>query len=211
MPGIRLKFDGTAVEDWIADVSTEFPDTEFRGLTEQPTEDGLLVIGKALTSEGDALVRQFETASEVRSYEVLHIDDQQVLIQYLTPITESYEILRASGILPEYPVILQNGWFSATVTTSQDRLSTYIDGLATASIPYQILSVTQSHDSGELLTERQWHFITEAVDRGYYDTPRDCTLMELAKPFDTNKSSAGKLLRRAENRIIKQFVGEAAP
>lgn len=211
MPSIQLKIQATAVDDWLANVSTEFPNAEFRVLTDQPTEDGLLGIVEVMTSNGDALVRQIEDTTEVRSYEVLHISEHQVLIQGLAPMTESYEALRTAGTLPEYPAILRDGWFSFTVTASQEQLSEYTNTLAEVGIPYQILSLTQLHESSTLLTDRQWQFITEAVERGYYDTPRGCTLMELAKPFDINKSSAGKLLHRAESRIIKQFVAEAAP
>ncbi|WP_247004030.1 helix-turn-helix domain-containing protein [Halosolutus gelatinilyticus] len=209
MPSIRLKIQATAVEDWLADFSIEFPDAEFRVLTDQPTEDGLLGVAEVVTTDGNALVRQLEEAPEVRS-EVLYISEQRVLIQALAPMTESYEALRRSGTLPEYPAILQDGWFSFTVTTSQEQLSEYIDELAAAGVPYQILSLTQSHESSTLLTDRQWQFISDAIERGYYDIPRGCTLVELAESFNINKSSAGRLLRRAESRIIKQFVAEAA-
>lgn len=97
------------------------------------------------------------------------------------------------------------------MTASQEQLSTYTNELAAADIPYQILLLSQSHESSELLTDRQWQFITEAVERGYYDTPRGCTLDELAETFDINKSSSSRLLRRAENRIIKEFIAEASP
>lgn len=71
--------------------------------------------------------------------------------------------------------------------------------------------VNSSYDSSELLTERQWEAITEAVERGFYETPRGCTLDELAESLDIYKSSANRLLHRAESRIIKEFVAEAAP
>lgn len=210
MPSIRLKLDATAVTDWLADISTELPDAEFKVLTDQATDDGLLGIIEVTTPDRNGLIHQFED-SEVRSYEILNTDEQQVLIQCMLPMSEAYGTLRTSGNLPEYPVRLQDGWFSFSVTASQEQLSTYTDELAAADIPYQILLLSQSHESSELLTDRQWQFITEAVERGYYDTPRGCTLDELAETFDINKSSSSRLLRRAENRIIKEFIAEASP
>ncbi|WP_254533404.1 helix-turn-helix domain-containing protein [Natrinema gelatinilyticum] len=97
------------------------------------------------------------------------------------------------------------------MTASHERLSQFTDELAAADIPYQILSVTQSHDSTEELTDRQQEFITEAVERGYYDSPRGCTLTELAESFDVNKSAASGVLHRAEGRIIKEFVAASVP
>lgn len=90
---------------------------------------------------------------------------------------------------------------------SHDQLSKYTDELAAADIPYRILSLTQSYDSNELLTDRQWQVITEAVECGYYDTPRSCTVTELATSFDVHKSAASRVLHRAESRIVKEFVG----
>lgn len=116
-----------------------------------------------------------------------------------------------SAIIPSsMRIILRDGWFSVKLVASGERLSKYTDELAAAGIPYQVLSVTQSHEASELLTERQWQFITEAVDHGYYDTPRGCTLTELAGTLDVHKSAASRLRHRAESRIVKEFVSEAA-
>ena len=70
--------------------------------------------------------------------------------------------------------------------------------------------MTQAHDSSELLTDRQWEFVTEAVERGFYDTPRNCTLTELAGEFDINVSAMSRLRHRAESRIVTAFVAETA-
>ncbi|GAA0260439.1 helix-turn-helix domain-containing protein [Haladaptatus pallidirubidus] len=96
------------------------------------------------------------------------------------------------------------------MTAPHEQLAAYTAELAAASIPYEIMSLTQSHDSGELLTDRQWEFIIEAVEHGYYDMSRDCTLTELAEVLDINNSAASKLRHRAESRIIREFVAEAA-
>ncbi len=68
------------------------------------------------------------------------------------------------------------------------------------------MSVTHSYDVSGLLTERQREFISEAVERGYYDSPRGCTLVELAETFGVNQSAASGVLHRAEGRIIKEFI-----
>lgn len=211
MPRVQLRVNGAPVEDRLADVSTEFPNAEFNVLAAQPTDDGLLDIIEVTTSDGDVLVRHFEDAPEVRSFEVVHIDEGMVLIQFMIPISETYNALVASGIIPQQPVRLQDGWYATEITASHERLSTYTEELAAAGLPYQILSVTQSHDSTELLTDRQWEFITAAVEHGFYETPRDCTLTELAETFDINLSAMSRLRHRAESRIITAFVAEAAP
>jgi predicted DNA binding protein len=211
MPRIQVKINGASVYDRFADISTEFPDAEFRILATIPTDDELLEIVEITTSNGDTLVHHFEDAPEVRSYEVVHNDSQSLLIQFIIPVSETYDALRRAKTIPQYPVILQDGWFSKTLTAPHERLSEYTAELAAAGIPYEIVSLTQSYDPSELLTDRQWEFITEAVERGYYDTPRGCTLTELAETLDINRSAASRLHHRAERRIITEFVAEAAP
>ena len=211
MPRVQLRVNGAPVEDWLADASVEFPDAEFRILATQPTDDGLLEIVEVTTPNGDVLVRYFEDAPEVRSFEVIHTNEGMVLIQFKVPISDTYNALMASGLPIRYPALLQDGWFSKKVTASQERLGEYTDELAAASVPYQVESLTQSPDSSELLTDRQWEFINEAVERGFYSTPRDCTLTKLAETFDINISAMSRLRHRAESRIVMEFVAEAAP
>ncbi|WP_423746544.1 helix-turn-helix domain-containing protein [Haladaptatus sp. SPP-AMP-3] len=159
----------------------------------------------------DAIVRRFEDASEVRSYDVLHTDERSVLIRATTPVPEGYRANRASGTPPNYPARMQDGWLHTELSASHDRLSQFTDELHASDIPFQIQSLTQSHDSTERLTDRQQEFIVEAVERGYYDSPRGCTLTELAAAFDVNKSAASGVLHRAEGRIIKKFVASSVP
>lgn len=210
MPQIQVKLDGTAVDGWLATISTEFPNAEFRLLATQLRDEGAFVILEVVTSKRDALVRRFENTPEVRSFEVYHSDEQLVLLQFMTSATKSYDPLRRSKNISLYPTILRDGWFSVTLAASHERLSKYTDELAAAGIPYEIVSLIHSHNSSELLTDRQWHIITEAVEGGYYDVSRSCTLTELAETVDLHKSSASRLLHRAECRIMKKFVAEAA-
>jgi predicted DNA binding protein len=204
-----LKFNAAVSKDWLAIVSTEFPDDEFRLLAGHSTSNGLLGIAEITTKDTGAIIRRFDNAQEVRSYEVVHADEYVVLIQYMIPEPKSYHALHASRNLPRFPALLQDGWLHTELTASHERLSEFTAGLMALDIPYQILSLTQSVNSSELLTERQWEFIIEAVESGYYDSPRRCTLTELAEKFGVNPSAASGVLHRAEGRIIKEFVSRS--
>nr|WP_265472954.1 helix-turn-helix domain-containing protein [Halohasta litchfieldiae] len=60
--------------------------------------------------------------------------------------------------------------------------------------------------TSQLLSEKQQELVLEAVDRGYYDTPRDCTLTELADAVGIAKSTCSETLHRAEETIIEHFI-----
>ncbi|WP_323173626.1 helix-turn-helix domain-containing protein [Natrialba sp. PRR66] len=209
MPTIQLQFDATASADPLAKISSKFPDTQFTVLASHLTDDGLLGLVEIATANRNGIVQQFDEAPRMVSHEVVYNDEQIVLIQYLFPEAEPYRALRRTGNLPQFPVRMEDGWLFAEMTASHERLSEYTDRLAAAEIPVTIQSVTQSPDPSEVLTERQWEFVIEAVERGYYDSPRRCTLTELAQIFEINSSAASGVLHRAEGRIIKRFITEA--
>lgn len=207
MTRVRLKVKVGAEDDnWLAAVSIDFSDAEFKILTSNPTDDGVLEIVEVTTPDGDAIVRRFDDAPEVHSYEVLHSDEGMALIQLVFPMPASYEARLATGNLPRFSIIIRDGWLSGELIGSQEQLSEFTTELAVADIPYEIVSFTRSYDASGLLTERQREFITEAVERGYYDSPRGCTLIELAATFEVNQSAASGVLHRAEGRIINEFI-----
>ncbi|WP_368411444.1 helix-turn-helix domain-containing protein [Halocatena salina] len=206
MPTVRLRFNAAASADPLAHVSAEFPNTPFTVLASHLTDDGLLGLVEIATKNQTKIVRQFDDVPKMDSHEVVYTDERMVLIQYQFPEAEPYRALRATGNIPQFPARMQDGWLSTEMTASHERLAAYTDRLAAANIPFTIQSLSQSHSPEELLTERQWEFITEAVERGYYDSPRRCTLTELANTFAVNSSAASGVLHRAEGRIIKEFV-----
>ncbi|RRJ31385.1 helix-turn-helix domain-containing protein [Halocatena pleomorpha] len=209
MPRVQLTFDAAVHEDPLAAISTELPDEEFSILSSHPTDDGILGLVELDTTDPETVTQHFEDAPEM-SYEVLHNDGRTLVIQYLIPETESNRALRAAGILPRFPAQLQDGWLTAEHTASHERISQFPEEMDAAGIPYELQSITQAYDPSELLTARQHECITEAVERGYYDSPRGCTLTELAEGFGVNPSAVSGVLHRAEETIIKEAIGESS-
>lgn len=183
------------------------PDDEFRILATRPTATGLRVVLEAQTSDSAAIIRHLDEAPWLPAYEVLHADEQTMLIEYsLQSLPSLYHAILSSGHLLQFPLALRNGWLISDLITSHEQLSQLKDAFEAEGVPYEIVSVKQSTEPTSLLTDRQRQFITEAVERGYYDAPRQCTLTELAGALDVNKSAASGILHRAEGRIIKTFL-----
>lgn len=207
MPRAKLK---AKIPGGPAALSAQHPDDEFRILASHPTEDGLLAILEVQTSDTEMLVRDLAEASWLTSYELLHADEQTLLVQYSLPfIPPPYRALLASENLPRFPLTIRNGWVISDITTSHERLSRLKDEIDATGLTYEIVSVTQSTDPTDLLTDRQRRFMTEAIDRGYYDTPRECSLTDLAKEIDVSKSTASVVVHSAEETIIKEFFAES--
>lgn len=74
---------------------------------------------------------------------------------------------------------------------------------------FEILTAFPREGGGVALAEITADDV-EAVEAGYYDTPRDCTLTDLAETVGLAKSTCSETLHRAEGQIIKQFVAESS-
>jgi hypothetical protein len=63
--------------------------------------------------------------------------------------------------------------------------------------------VTHLRPRADRLTDRQQEILRVAVQFGYYDEPRRCTLEEIATAFGVSKAAVHKHLVAAESKIIK--------
>lgn len=64
-----------------------------------------------------------------------------------------------------------------------------------------------AHSGRPALPYTQFEAMREAVERGYYETPREITVEELAEELDTPRSTLSYRLRRAEAELARSFVG----
>lgn len=207
MPRVRMKVK--LPRDSLVAFSLDHPDDAFRMLSTHRTTAGLRVVIDAETSDSKALIQVLDDAPEVHSYEVLSTDHQGVLLQVETEEHTPRIAARTAGMLPQYPMILRNGWQTIETITSWERLSQLRTEFEQADVSFEILSITQSIEMADLLTDRQWEVVIEAITRGYYDNPRGCSLTELADALDVNPSAVSGVVHRAEEQIIKAFVTEA--
>lgn len=205
MPHIRLKFKlpGDAFE-----FSTDHPHEEFRMPAVFPTDDGLLVAFEAPMKSHQAVLRYFDESP--LAYDVLHTDEQSILIQYEMPfIPPPLRAVLASRNLLQFPLTLRDGWITFELTSSHERLSQLKAEFEDSGLTYDVVSVTQSTQPTDLLTDRQRRFMVEALEHGYYDSPRECSLTNLAATLDVGKSTASRVIHNAEETVIKEFFAES--
>jgi len=170
--------------------------TKARGILEiRPADDEL-----------QSVVRWLESSEAVVSWEMLYSDADIGLVQYTTHEPVVYVAALESGAIPIFPVEITNGQLLIEGHISYDHPSQFEEALEAIGASYEIRSVRQSPGVDDLLTSRQQYFILEAVKRGYYDTPRQCTLTELAESSSVTKGAMSGLLHRAEEQIVKEFV-----
>lgn len=195
---------------WIGSISSDHPDTRFRILSALPGDEtgvGLVeVIGPGLSTVLEAV----ERSEDVSELKVLKRHEDTALIQFETTDPMLLFPIMSSGIPLEMPFDLIGGKAVWDVTTSQDRLSELGEQLEAFGIQFTVDEVRYHLQTDQLLTERQRSLVERAFELGYYDTPRTCTLTELAEDVGLAKSTCSETLHRAEGKIVEEFVGDEA-
>jgi len=193
---------------WIADLSTRFPDATFRVLAALPDEDtGVGLVEIADADVGDVLARLDDTEG-VRVFETLYRGDDRALVQFETDDPLLLLSIRNSRAPFEPPVTIVDGVADLEITAPRDRLSSLADQFRALGLQFDVRSVRTSIDSESVVSDGQRRLIETAVEEGYYDTPRRCTLTELADQLGIAKSTASERLHRAEGAIIRAFVAD---
>jgi len=194
---------------WIGAISTDYPDVEFRVLAALPTEDTGVGLVELTGPNLASVVRAIQARDAVLSLEVLGRSPDRTLIQFETDEPLLLFSVQESGVPLEPPVNITDGRATVEVTASQDRLSTFGTQLEQFGMSFEVEFVRRTVDATEqLLTDRQRELVLAAVEAGYYDTPRECSLTDLAERLDMAKSTVSETLHRAEETIIKEFVAD---
>ena len=196
-------------ELWIAAVSCAHPKATFRLLSGIRAANRAVELGEVTADDPAAVSDAIAAHPSVTAYEELERTADRVLAKYETTDTGLYEFVAESGLPIEYPVTAENGWYEFDLTGSRAEFDRFRAAIEGAGRQYELLSLVHSTDPSGLLTERQRDVLTAALRAGYFELPRDCTLADLAAELDIDKSTASRVLRRGQTRIIKWFLTTA--
>ncbi|WP_284010168.1 helix-turn-helix domain-containing protein [Haloarcula pelagica] len=209
----RAELTLTVPDDiWIGDVSRQH-DVTVRVLAALPDEDSGVGLAEVTTEDLPGVLGDIESRDPVTSMEILSNTGDTALIQFETSTPLLLFPIQGSGIPLEMPFTLQDGQAIWEITAPQERLSELGEQLDQFGIPFTVEKVQQHVTEEPVLTESQRELVQTAVSEGYYDTPRRCSLTELAETVGIAKSTCSETLHRAEEQVLKRFVSEleAAP
>lgn len=207
MPTARLRIqipEGV----WVSDVSTSHPDVRFRVLTAQVADDrgvGVVEVAGAKDDVEDAVedAREHPTLSDV---EVLEDSEDSTLMQFETQVPLLMTASNESGAPFETPFEISEGEGVWDVTSARSSLSDLGRRLDDIGVEYEVEHVRMVEEDS-LLTDRQRDLVERAIREGYYDTPREATLSEVAEAAGLAKSTTSETLHRAEGKIVKDYFG----
>lgn len=210
MPEARLEV--TLPEGvWIGELTREFPDAQFRILAALSSGDAGVGLAEIHSESLAELLERMAAYEDVIHLDVLNEPDESALVQFETTLPLLLLPARDSGVPLEMPFDLSNGSAVWEVTAPSDRLSELGAQLKAFDISFTIDYIQHDIDKERLLTDSQRDILERAIELGYYNTPRGCSLTELASEVGRAKSTVSETLHRAEGKVIKEFVGEDGP
>lgn len=195
---------------WIGELSRRHPDATIEILTAFPKDEGGVALAEIASPDVDEMAAEMRDYDSVVEIEFLERGPETGLVEFETSDPVLLLPLSEAGTPLELPFSIDDGIVSWEITASRDRLSTLADQLREFGIQFEVRSVQQEVETEQLLTPKQLSLLEAAVEHGYYDTPRDCTLTQLADEVGIAKSTCSETLHRAEEKVIKEFIEEAA-
>lgn len=193
---------------WIGAVSKTYSDVTFEVLAALPADDR--GVGLVELSGGDVLsaVSAMEDHEAVTSLSIVGTTPEEALIQFETTEPLLLFSARESGLPLQPPITIRDGTATLELTTSRDRLAAMADQLDAVGLDYHVEWIKESIDPERVLTARQRELVLEAVEAGYYDSPRACSLTDLAEDLGLAASTLSETLHRAEGKIVREFVAD---
>lgn len=208
MPYAHLSI--TVPEDvWLSELSQEYPQVRFRIQAATANDETGVARLELLGADVEAVCEQLESYDAVTGVVVTDRNPQRCCLQIETTVPVLLNAIQTAGIPLDFPIELSDGVLELETTVPQAKLSTLGETLDSFGISYTVERIQQETESEEpLLTDRQEWLLREAIERGYYDTPRGITLVELAEEAGIAKSTCSEILHRAEGQVLKEFLDD---
>lgn len=205
MPRAKLAVTLPA-EVWIARLSRDHPDAQFRVLGALQTDEGGTGVLEVSAPDPEAVVEALGRFESVELVEQLASSGEQAHLQFRTSTPLLLVSAEAAGLPLQLPVVIADGVATVWTAGPGERLASFVDQLEELGMSVAVQTVAADIDSDRLLTDRQRDVLLAAVEQGYYETPRACSLTDLAAELDLAQSTVSETLHRAEGRVITAFT-----
>lgn len=168
------------------------------------------------TEDPSAIDGALEDDPSVTDYDRLKGNDGE----YLYRVTLSKEVRLVRELVHGYDGTITevygdaDGWTLEVRFPDRERFSELDDEFGQYGIHPTYEAIESIDDSDDevmsVLTDSQRRSIELAVDRGYYQVPREVSLQELAREMDITHQALSERLRRAEKRLAEEKLTSPA-
>lgn len=196
---------------WVADVSREFPEATFRVIAALPGDGPGFALVWITAPDVEAVLDAMQSHPAVTETSVVGRADREVTVQFETSAPLLLLAAKRSGVPIEMPVEISDGEAVIDITGPHDRISELGRQFGDLGLEFRVKHVRERLQASQLLTETEQDLLLRAIEEGYYDTPRTCSLTELADRVGVAKSTCSEALHRAEEVAVKELVEVLPP
>ncbi|WP_345779410.1 helix-turn-helix domain-containing protein [Natrinema sp. SYSU A 869] len=153
----------------------------------------------------------------IASSPVVEFDSRRLYQLELTPdgqrVSVYPTVIKEGGVLREVTAT-HEGWYFRVAFPSDEALERFHAFFMEHSLEVEIRELYDESESLGLagsrsqygITDRQCEALVAAVDTGYLDIPRSCSLAELGERFDISPNATSERFRRGVKRLIENTV-----
>ncbi|MFB6283451.1 MAG: helix-turn-helix domain-containing protein [Halobacteria archaeon] len=166
-----------------------------------------------MEGEGDEMKRELDRHSDVLSYDVFDVDEDEyhvyVHVDRGEPVTNVLSLIEELRIIIDTPMEFTDEGLKVRAIAEQGTLNEAL-GKVPEEIDFEIKKVGE-YSSGEegllsVLTQKQRSVLETAVAMGYYEVPRGADYKEIAEEVGVAASTASEHLRKAESKLITSLL-----
>lgn len=162
----------------------------------------------------DAFEQRVRANDHVREFsEIEEIEDRRLyLLNWDIPDGGFFEgFTTAETIIRSAYGYDSHTWEFEVLFPSQDDLTTFHNHCRENEIPYTLGQMHTLSEAGDdlvesVLTEKQRDALLLALQQGYFQTPRQVTLSELADEFGISQQSLSDLIRRGNEALLEHAL-----
>lgn len=196
---------------WKADVSRGCSDLSFQLLGMVMSDDRavetVVVSGRTI----DECLSEIASHPDVDEFAVIERHSNKVTVHLETLEPTVLSAAAEAGTPLVYPADVECGELTATVVGTHAAVSELGDQLQADGFGFEVAYIRSDHDVSQVLTDRQAEVLFTAVEHGYYRSPRQCTLTEVAEILGIAKSTCSGTLQRAEESVVEYFCLQQQP
>ncbi|RQG89554.1 helix-turn-helix domain-containing protein [Natrarchaeobius chitinivorans] len=180
-----------------------------------PDSNGVVPYFWVRGTETDDIVEQFSAHPGVRDIRVVDQVDGEYLMRCAWE--EDYDSVLDALIAPEVILLSAVGtneeWTFELRGESRAEIAEFREYCHEHGVPVKLaeLHALRSLEAKQDLTEAQRDALTLAYERGYFDSPRETTLEDMAEDLRISQQALGARLHRGNKRLVEQALIQSDP
>ncbi|MCF2139366.1 MAG: helix-turn-helix domain-containing protein [Candidatus Lokiarchaeota archaeon] len=165
-------------------------------------------VGNSLVSiqgtNPETFISELDDHPSLISYSIMEKKKNLIIINTHTKDPFLLRAIVKNMILVNLPVLVSNGIAEFNISSSRRNIDNFIKDLELHGLKVELKRLGNYSENliEQILTPRQFEIYLHVKDKGYYDTPRQITLSELANELHLAKSSLSSMLQRIHSKLL---------